>query len=282
MRDKNVVVELALRFVLFVIFTITDDAEPWHRVLQPEELWLYRYPHIPDIYPGKLMWITVFAVPTVIFVGFYLLRRDSEDLIRATLGVTLSIYIAGCITNIVKLAVGRPRPDFLSRCYPQGLPDTIDFTYTVACPGNHQLVLNGLKSFPSSHSSLSFASLVFVALYVAGKLRVFNDSRGKGWRFVAFLLPLLWALMIAITRTSDYHHHWQDVTVGSIIGIVVGYACYHQVYPCLCSVNSHLCRTQIPSGSDTPNASMSDSLISVSSPQSASPQTNMTLISKLI
>ena len=30
--------------------------------------------------------VTVFSVPTIVFVAFYVVRRDSEDLIQATLG----------------------------------------------------------------------------------------------------------------------------------------------------------------------------------------------------
>ncbi|XP_076467429.1 phospholipid phosphatase 5-like isoform X2 [Babylonia areolata] len=200
-------------------------------------------------------------------------------------GVTLSIYVTGCITNIVKLLVGRPRPDFLSRCYPEGLPDHMDFTQGVSrmsCPGNEQLVLNGMKSFPSAHASLSFSSLGFVALYVGGKLRVFNRGRGQGWRFVSFVVPLMWALVIGVSRTSDYHHHWQDVTVGSIIGLVVGYACYHQVYPSLHGVHSHLCHSQVPSALESQNTARPEVFIPVSSSQPPPLQTDVTLSSKLI
>ncbi|XP_076460894.1 phospholipid phosphatase 5-like [Babylonia areolata] len=246
MQEKVLVGELILRFILFVVFTITDNAAPYHRVLQPEEMWLYRYPHSADYYPGRLMWITVISVPMVVLLAFYIVRKDKEDFIQAALGVTMSLFVAGCITNFIKLAVGRPRPDFLSRCYPEGIPDHDIVTDTRKCSGREESVLQGLKSFPSGHSSMSFSSLGFVSLYIGGKLQVFHQGgRGVGWRFIVFLLPLLWSLMIAVSRTSDYHHHWQDVTVGAILGLVVCYTCYRQVYPALNKVNSHLCYTQI-------------------------------------
>ncbi|KAL8622632.1 hypothetical protein ACOMHN_009266 [Nucella lapillus] len=240
MSHKNLATELIVRFILIVIFI----------VLQPEELWLYKYPHSVDYYSGHLMWITVFSVPTVVLLGFYLVHRDREDLIQAALGVTMSIFVNGCVTNFIKMAVGRPRPDFLSRCYPDGIPDQVVYKDPTMCTGNAAIVQQGLKSFPSGHSSLSFSSLGFVSLYLAGKLHVFHRGRGAGWGFLAFLLPLVWALLIAVSRTSDYHHHWQDVTVGTILGLVTSYTCYRQVYPALSKASSHLCYSQLPSAGD--------------------------------
>ena len=50
----------------------------------------------------------------------------------------------------------------------------------------------------------------FVALFLAGKLGVFNSrGRGQSWRLLTVLTPLMFSLMIAISRTCDYHHHWQ-------------------------------------------------------------------------
>lgn len=42
-----------------------------------------------------------------------------------------------------------------------------------------------------------------------GKLSVFSQNRGQGWRLVVGLAPIVLALMVALSRTSDYHHHWQ-------------------------------------------------------------------------
>ena len=41
------------------------------------------------------------------------------------------------------------------------------------------------------------------------------------------------ATLIAIGRTCDYKHHWQDVTAGSILGIICAFIGYRQFFPSL-------------------------------------------------
>ena len=62
--------------------------------------------------------------------------------------------------------------------------------------------------------TVSFASLGFISIYMAGKLGLFNEKgRGQSLRLLASMLPLLIALTIALSRTCDYHHHWQGKPV---------------------------------------------------------------------
>ena len=90
------------------------------------------------------------------------------------------------------------------------------------CTGDADTIQEGRKSFPSGHASNAFAGLGFLAVYLAGRLRAF-DARGHVMKLLAVIVPLLGALLVvrithyiiitnvqALSRVSDYRHHWQS------------------------------------------------------------------------
>lgn len=108
------------------------------------------------------------------------------------------------ITDIIKNAVGRPRPDLISRCKPASgtLGDKL-VTIDVCTETNHDMLQDGWRSFPSGHSSFAFSGLGYLALFLAGQLHVFRPRADLG-RVLLALVPLLGAALIAISRCEDY------------------------------------------------------------------------------
>ncbi|XP_051163445.1 phospholipid phosphatase 5 [Leptopilina boulardi] len=232
--SKGFWLEILFRAFLAVIFLKLEYAEPFERKIHPEELWLYKNPQKEDYVPTNVLWPLVFFPPIAIIVITFQITKDKFDLRQGILCSTLALALSGILVDILKLIVGRPRPDFFWRCFPNG-----DTNLELNCNGDHRVIMEGRKSFPSGHCSFAFASCGFIAFYLAGKLRTFTLSgKGYSWNLCAFLIPLVIALIVALSRTCDYHHHWQDVLIGSLIGFGISYLCYRHYYP---SLDSQFC-----------------------------------------
>jgi diacylglycerol diphosphate phosphatase/phosphatidate phosphatase len=146
------------------------------------------------------------------------------------------MLLTSFVTDLIKNAVGRPRPDLISRCKPaDGTPDHILVSFEVCTENDHHRLHDGWRSFPSGHSSFAFSGFGFLALFLAGQMHVFRPE-GDLVRGLLALAPLLAAALIAISRCEDYRHDVYDVTCGSILGMVIAYWSYRRFYPRLRNV----------------------------------------------
>ncbi|PKA55563.1 Lipid phosphate phosphatase 2 [Apostasia shenzhenica] len=224
--------------LLGIIDIILNVIEPFHRFVGRDMMTDLRYPLKSNTIPFWAVPLIGIVLPTFIIVCIYFKKQNVYDLHNAILGLLFSVLITGVLTDAIKDAVGRPRPDFFWRCFPDGNDVGADafvqvydkVTTNVICHGDKKVIKEGHKSFPSGHSSWSFAGMGFLAWYLAGKIRVF-DRRGHVAKLCIVLLPLLCAALIAISRVDDYWHHWQDVFAGGFIGLVVASVCYLQFFP---------------------------------------------------
>nr|CAB3477858.1 unnamed protein product [Digitaria exilis] len=204
--------------LLVAVEVLLNVVEPFHRFVGSGMMMDLRYPLKSNTVPIWTVPVVAVIVPMVIFTIVYIRRRNVYDLHHAILGILFAALITGVLTDAIKDAVGRPRPDFFWRCFPDGKAVYDKITTGVICHGDPSVIKEGYKSFPSGHSSWSFAGLGFLSWYLAGKITAF-DRRGHVAKLCVVFLPLLVAAMIAISRVDDYWHHWQDVFSGGVLGM---------------------------------------------------------------
>jgi len=90
----------------------------------------------------------------------YIRKRDLNDFHHSILGLLFAVLIIAVITDSIKDAVGRPRPDFFWRCFPDGKGNYDSVTGNVICHGDWKVIKEGHKSFPSGHTCLPCNALM--------------------------------------------------------------------------------------------------------------------------
>jgi diacylglycerol diphosphate phosphatase/phosphatidate phosphatase len=165
----------------------------------------------------------------------------------ALLGLIISFVLSSVLTDIIKNAVGRPRPDLIARCKPaKGTPDHELVTFEVCTETDHHILHDGWRSFPSGHSSSAFAGLGYLCLVLVGQLHVLRPRTDLSKALIA-IAPLVGAALIAISRCEDYRHDVWDVTAGSTLGFLVALFSYRRYFP---SLRKRKCDVPYPSPSE--------------------------------
>ncbi|KAL4999618.1 PAP2 superfamily-domain-containing protein [Aspergillus recurvatus] len=236
------------------------EVEPNHMPFSLTDI-TYSYPHTEDetISTSVLVVVSLIA-PAVIIAAIW-------EWNAGWLGLGLACAGAFMATEGLKDLYGKPRPDMLARCDPdlenisayavgglgqrlQGAPTLVSWDI---CRNKADLLKrDGFVSFPSGHSSLSFAGLTYFSLWLCSKFSIKSpylahtpltqDLRPQN-RFVirkqgaappiylvilAFV-PWAVAFFISASRWFDYRHHGFDIIFGSVLGMVfawVGFRLY--------------------------------------------------------
>ncbi|KAG6389913.1 hypothetical protein SASPL_151388 [Salvia splendens] len=204
-----------LILLLLVVIEITLNViNPFYRFVGEGMMEDLMYPMKENTVPLWAVPLYAVFLPMTVFFLYYLRRNDVYDLHHSVLGLLFSVLITGVLTDAIKDAVGRPRPDFFYRCFPDGRDITPEL-----------IVLITPRRFAGS-----FAGLGFLALYLSAKIKCFDRS-GHVAKLCIVFLPILAACLVAVSRVDDYWHHWQDVFAGGILGLVVATFCYLQFFP---------------------------------------------------
>ncbi|CAK9865081.1 unnamed protein product [Sphagnum jensenii] len=221
--------------VLIVVEVVCLVVHPYRKYVG-EQMFVtgkLRYPLKANTVPTAVVPVIGLVIPFIFILGHYIWKRNVHDFHHAVLGLFTAVLLTAAITDAVKDGLGQPRPDFYNRCF--GSFDSIpmfDATGNVKCSGDAATMREAYKSFPSGHTSWSFAGMGYLSMYLAGKLSIF-DRQGHSWKVLPVILPLLGAVFVGVSRIDDYWHHWTDVFAGAILGLGMAYFCYQQHFPSL-------------------------------------------------
>ncbi|KAL0921454.1 hypothetical protein M5K25_008528 [Dendrobium thyrsiflorum] len=106
--------------LLGIIDIILNVIEPFHRFVGRDMITDLRYPLKSNTIPFWAVPMIGIVLPVFITLGIYFKKQNVYDLHNAVLGLLFSVLITGVLTDAIKDAVGRPRPDFFWRCFPDG------------------------------------------------------------------------------------------------------------------------------------------------------------------
>ena len=147
------------------------------------------------------------------------------------------------VTNTIKVLVLRPRPNFLAYCNYKGYYDAMqsgnysayNHATTAGVVGSTANCLSqshfpdAVLSFPSGHSSTSWAGMTFISLLLKYAIEQHEPFRLLSWHGAVFIAPLYLSAWVSITRIQDYYHHEDDCMMGAFIGATTSFYVFKAV-----------------------------------------------------
>ncbi|KAL6451068.1 DPP1 Diacylglycerol pyrophosphate phosphatase 1 [Candida maltosa Xu316] len=222
--------------ILTFFFLVAEHAPPFQRQFTLDDVTISHPFAVVERVSGIQCILLASLIPLFTITIVLLFKSQQQALHHlqiSVLGLTLSLGVSGVITDILKVWIARPRPDFLARCGPRAgtpLHRLVDPSFCTAPLGPAALT-DGLRSTPSGHSSISFSGMLYLTLWLLGQFKLVQSRNTPQhlYKYLLVFLPLLLATYVALSRTQDYRHHFFDIIFGTFIGVtfaVVGYLRY--------------------------------------------------------
>lgn len=203
----------------------------------------WAYPYRGWIIPSWASGVVAILGPMVVYVAAQVRIKSVWDASSAIMGSIWAVLLASLFQVVVKQLIGGFRPYFLDVCMPDlsrasrnetGLNGVgfqrIMYTTEVCTQTDGMKLKTAITSFPSGHSTVTWAGFGFLFLWMNAKLKVWADHRPAFWKLSLTLLPLLGSVCIACSLTINAAHNWYDIVAGSVIGTLMALAAYRASY----------------------------------------------------
>ncbi|XP_032669175.1 putative phosphatidate phosphatase isoform X2 [Odontomachus brunneus] len=228
---------LGISVLMFFLF-----GKPYKRGFFCNDESLYHPYHGSTVTSPMLYVVGIFLPVFSMFIGEYLhARRCTEQTGKVLFGYSVPLWMCNAyekigvflfgtactvlLTDIAKYTIGRLRPHFMMVCVPNVNCSSIEnqhrYIEDFVCTASN-ITARKLKeirlSFPSGHSSFSAYTMIYLAVYFQLRIRW---EGSKLLKHFLQLICLITAWFTAMSRISDYKHHWSDVLAGSTLGVIM-------------------------------------------------------------
>ncbi|KNE72283.1 hypothetical protein AMAG_16772 [Allomyces macrogynus ATCC 38327] len=175
------------------------------------------YPMRTDTITDVEMAVLAIVGPMLCIIATDLTSSRSLTIRAPTMHAIVGLLMATALTEFacefLKLVTSEPRPDLLDRCRPA---TTGAITLASCTTTNQRILFQGLKAFPSGHSAMPAAGMVYLMQWWLRR------GGAAGMRLVRAVVPIYVTLAVAVTRVADNRHSWRDVFAGLVLGIGFG------------------------------------------------------------
>eukprot|EP00281_Chroomonas_sp_CCMP1168_P023400 CAMPEP_0206225144 /NCGR_PEP_ID=MMETSP0047_2-20121206/7396_1 /ASSEMBLY_ACC=CAM_ASM_000192 /TAXON_ID=195065 /ORGANISM="Chroomonas mesostigmatica_cf, Strain CCMP1168" /LENGTH=317 /DNA_ID=CAMNT_0053648135 /DNA_START=211 /DNA_END=1164 /DNA_ORIENTATION=- len=210
-RWQRALAEIVPTAAVFIISLVVDDLVPPHERPLSEyahELGTISHPKKQETVEVTLLIFLSWGIPAITGILFSLARRDPLLLYSTGLGLFEDFTLTHVITSFGKKVAGSLRPNFMELCQWDG----------VKCNANRDDAMSARQSFPSGHASHAAGGLVFMSLLIATHVPMMIPKAPQTAVRIVAVLPFLMAFWIAISRTRDNYHRFEDIIAGIAIG----------------------------------------------------------------
>jgi len=177
----------------------------------------YVYPENQTI-PVGLLFSSCFYIPLTLLPLFGIFAGRRYDAHAIVCVFLMSSALSDIISALIKLYVGRLRPNFYNMC---------EFnTESLQCEGDDEYNTEARKSFPSGHSTMAFSAYTVIILFLLGKAQTVKKPYKKKVLSIFAAFPITYAFFVAASRVRDNWHHPSDVIAGSCIGFLCAFFSY--------------------------------------------------------
>lgn len=209
-----------ITFISLIILTVTLLV-PDYKLLSIKPV-ATDLPFKEELISFPVITAVILALPLMAIFPFYRAstRKDKTKRNLYLLGFYCAICLTLGISEMLKFTIEKKRPDYDARLSNEKTKESSKESSkesTSSKPGkNPHVIRDATKSFPSGHTSGSFALVLPFTYYIRRENLKYSQVKTAA----AFMLLNILATLVGVSRIHDNKHELVDVGFGVIVALV--------------------------------------------------------------